>query len=69
MAEREHDDIPGLGKVLRDTTQPVVAQIQGHKVTNCEDVCWHPRVLDVIVVGIQYLQYTIHTHKKKRASL
>lgn len=59
VTEGEHYDIPGLGKVLWNTRQLVVAQIQGYKVTDSEYTTWHPWIFNIIMVGIQYLHMNI----------
>ena len=69
MAEGEHYDIPGLGQLIRNTRQLIMTQIQRHQVTNSENIRWNPRILNVVVISIQYLHHTVYISKDGPHSL
>ena len=61
VAQGEYNHISGLGHVLWHPREVVVAQIQGHKVTNGEQISRQTRVMNSIMIGIQYLcKHCVH---------
>ncbi len=55
MAQGKYNDISSFGHVLRHSRKVVMAEIQGHKVTDGEEIRGQTRIMNSIVIGIQYL--------------